>query len=203
MTGVKGQVQARGVERRRAIVDAATELFSRSGYHDTSLADIARRVGIARSAIVHHFGSKEQLLVAVLRAIDRRTLAQIGTGDTPTTRDAFLRWADVARWCEGEGRDLTLLTVRMETENVLGSDLAREHFAARDRSIHALLVMMLRAGIRRGDLQGDIDIEAKAAEMLAFGSGAAFTWLKNPDQVSLTDLHTTYFEGQYALLAAS
>lgn len=202
MTGVKGQVQARGVERRRAIVEAATELFARSGYHDTSLADIAQEVGIARSAIAHHFGSKDQLLVTVLRAIDRRALARIGSGDTPTTRDAFLRWADVARWCEGEGRAVTLLSVRMETENVLGSDLARAHFAARDRSIHHLLATMLRDGIRRNDLRADIDVEAKAAEMLAFGAGAAFTWLKDPDRVSLGDLHTAYFTGQYALLAA-
>lgn len=203
MTGVKGQVQARGVERRRAIVEAATELFARSGYHDTSLADIARTVGIARSAIAHHFGSKDQLLVTVLRAIDRRALAQIGSGDTRTTRDAFQRWADVARWCEGEGRAITLLSVRMETENVLGSDLARAHFAARDRSIHHLLVTMLRDGIRRNDLRADIDVEAKAAEMLAFGAGAAFTWLKDPDQVSLGDLHTGYFTGQYTLLSTS
>lgn len=201
MTGVKGQVQARGVERRRAIVDAATELFARFGYHDTSLADIARDVGIARSAIAHHFKSKDQLLVTVLRAIDRQALAQIGSGDTPTTREAFLRWADVALWCEGEGRAITLLSVRMETENVLGSDLARAHFATRDRSIHHLLVTMLRDGIRRDDLRADIDVEAKAAEMLAFGAGAAFTWLKDPDKVSLSDLHTAYFTGQYTLLA--
>jgi hypothetical protein len=122
-------------------------------------------------------GGKDQLLVTVLRAIDRRALAQIGSDDTPTTRDAFLRWADVARWCEGEGRAITLLSVRMETENVLGSDLARDHFAARDRSIHRLLVTMLRDGIRRNDLRADIDIEAKAAEMLAFRAGRwFFSW---------------------------
>ncbi|WP_031112422.1 helix-turn-helix domain-containing protein, partial [Streptomyces sp. NRRL S-146] len=66
MAGVKGQVQKRGVERRRAMVDAAIELFARQGVRGTGVAAVAERAGATPSALIHHFGSKDGLVRAVL-----------------------------------------------------------------------------------------------------------------------------------------
>ncbi len=51
---------------REAIVKAAGALFARKGYHGTNLGEIARRAGVAKSLIHHHFGSKEGLYLAVV-----------------------------------------------------------------------------------------------------------------------------------------
>jgi TetR/AcrR family transcriptional regulator len=46
---------------RRALVEAAEEIFLEKGFGNTSLSEIARRAGITKSLIHHYFGSKEGL----------------------------------------------------------------------------------------------------------------------------------------------
>ncbi|MEU1472410.1 TetR/AcrR family transcriptional regulator [Streptomyces sp. NPDC005761] len=59
-----------GRARRREILQASTEVFAQDGYRGGSLRDIAGAIGVSPGAILHHFGSKEQLLVAVLEDRD-------------------------------------------------------------------------------------------------------------------------------------
>lgn len=53
-------------EREQLILQATAELLVESGYHDTSLDEIASRVGISKGAIYLHFASKEDLVFALL-----------------------------------------------------------------------------------------------------------------------------------------
>ena len=55
-----------GRARQREILAAATAVFAEGGYRGGSLRDVAKSIGVTPGAILHHFGSKEQLLVAVL-----------------------------------------------------------------------------------------------------------------------------------------
>ncbi|MEL7061990.1 MAG: TetR family transcriptional regulator [Acidobacteriota bacterium] len=50
---------------RAAILDAAEELFVDFGPNSTSLSQLARRAGVTKSLIHHHFGSKEELFAEV------------------------------------------------------------------------------------------------------------------------------------------
>jgi AcrR family transcriptional regulator len=50
------------------LLDAAIELFARHGFHGTSIRDIAQRAGANVAAGHYHYGSKEGLYLAVLRA---------------------------------------------------------------------------------------------------------------------------------------
>ena len=52
---------------RRRILDAAAYLFRRKGYAATSLRDIAGRSHMISGSIYYHFGSKEEILDAVLQ----------------------------------------------------------------------------------------------------------------------------------------
>lgn len=51
---------------RADVLHAAVELFIEQGYDATSVADVARRLGLAKSALYHHFDSKEELLAIAL-----------------------------------------------------------------------------------------------------------------------------------------
>lgn len=44
----------------------AVRLFNEQGYDATSVADLAARLGVTKSALYHHFSSKEELLVVAL-----------------------------------------------------------------------------------------------------------------------------------------
>ncbi|MEM1204525.1 MAG: TetR/AcrR family transcriptional regulator [Acidobacteriota bacterium] len=52
---------------RKAILDAGEELFVRNGPIGTSLSQIAKKAGVTKSLIHHHFGSKEELWQGVQR----------------------------------------------------------------------------------------------------------------------------------------
>jgi len=54
-------------ERRAQILDAAEELFRDEAYEEVSLERIAERAGITRGLINHHFGTRRDLYVEVVR----------------------------------------------------------------------------------------------------------------------------------------
>ncbi|MFI0423702.1 TetR/AcrR family transcriptional regulator [Spongiactinospora sp. 9N601] len=52
--------------RREMLIDAALDLFHRSGYRNTSTTDVGAAAGISGPAVYRHFANKEDLLTAVL-----------------------------------------------------------------------------------------------------------------------------------------
>jgi len=70
-------------ERRReltrtALVEAASEVFARRGFHAASLDEIAEAAGFTRGAIYSNFGGKEDLLIAALDLHTERQLDAFG-----------------------------------------------------------------------------------------------------------------------------
>jgi AcrR family transcriptional regulator len=51
---------------REALIDAAGEVFARKGFYGAAMEEIAEAAGFTRGAIYSNFGSKEELLLAVL-----------------------------------------------------------------------------------------------------------------------------------------
>ena len=75
---------------REDIVQAATHVFSTSGYHGASMADIAIAVGMRKASLYHHVQRKEDLLIAIHQTlvddlIDRTQRALVSTS-TPSER---------------------------------------------------------------------------------------------------------------------
>ncbi|MFA4927117.1 MAG: TetR/AcrR family transcriptional regulator [Patulibacter sp.] len=57
---------------RDDIVQAATRIFSRRGYHGTSMQHIAEELGMRKPSLYHHVSAKEDLLFAIhQRLIDK------------------------------------------------------------------------------------------------------------------------------------
>jgi len=76
--------------RRDQILQGAIATVNEIGYHRASLAEIARRTGVAKSAIVYYFGSKDALLLHVFEhvyiALDAAVEAAVAAETTPTGR---------------------------------------------------------------------------------------------------------------------
>ncbi len=58
----------RGEQTRSAILQAAHDLFTRQGYHGTSMRQIAKTARLALGGLYNHFSSKEQVFEAVFQA---------------------------------------------------------------------------------------------------------------------------------------
>jgi len=86
--------EVRPSERRRkakldAIVDAASELFAREGYENTSMADVASAVDLTPKALYYYYGSKHDLLDHVIG----RGFQYFDAGALAATR---VKWVGVA-----------------------------------------------------------------------------------------------------------
>jgi AcrR family transcriptional regulator len=82
--------QARTAETRRRILAAATAVFGAKGYNKGSLIEIAELAGMTHAGVLHHFGSKDNLLVAVLQYRDAEDVAHLERHQAPTG-DELLR----------------------------------------------------------------------------------------------------------------
>src|SRR5215472_666277 len=61
-----GSSESRAQDSREEILKAATDLFATRGFHETSMAEVARVARVSKALIFWHFKSKEELFVAVL-----------------------------------------------------------------------------------------------------------------------------------------
>jgi AcrR family transcriptional regulator len=197
MAGVKGQVQRRGVERRRAMVDAAIELFARQGVRGTGVAAIAERVGATPSALIHHFGSKDGLVRAVLEEADRRALERLSItqGAEPTLDEAFDWFIRDAEHTAATERDLAALHTTLTAENLEPGSVLHTWFRDRGRALRAHLVSLFTRAAADGSARADVNPAVLAAETAAFIEGAHLLWLLDPEQVDLASVHRSYFEG--------
>ncbi|QFQ97572.1 TetR/AcrR family transcriptional regulator [Streptomyces phaeolivaceus] len=202
MAGVKGQVQKRGVERRRAMVDAAITLFSQQGVRGTGVAAIAERAGVTPSALIHHFGSKDGLVQAVLEEADRRAPARLSaTPDSGPTLDQAFAWLlkDVEHTAADE-RELTALHATLTAENLEPGTALHTWFRDRGRTLRAHLTALFTRAAADGSIRPDLRPGLLAAEVTAFLEGAHLIWLLDPEEVDLTAVCRGYFEGLTARL---
>lgn len=61
------------IEKREHLIDVATELFNRYGYHAVGIDQIIAEAGVAKTTLYRHFKSKEELIVVVLRRLDEQS----------------------------------------------------------------------------------------------------------------------------------
>ena len=184
-------MQARGVERRKAIIDAAAEHF----------ADIAKQAGVTTGGLLHHFGSKEALLVEVIRQRDEDALAAVSSLQHDTVADHFEEWLALATWNEAREPYVALHAVLL-AESLDPAHPAHDYFAARHRWLLELLAEALQRAVASGELRADLDVDTKAREVEAFIEGAGTTWLFDPVPGELHRLYRSFFDGQLEALRA-
>src|SRR3954464_2523883 len=69
---------ARGTDSRRKLLDAAIAHIAGRGISDLSLRELAAAIGTSHRMLIHHFGGREGLWVAVVREVEARQRALLG-----------------------------------------------------------------------------------------------------------------------------
>lgn len=149
---------------RAQVLAIAVALFNEQGYDATSVADVAARLGLTKSALYHHFDSKEQLLAL---ALDEALGGLEGVLELPAARSgsASERLAAVLHGAVEVLVDrlpyvTLLLRVRGNSEV---ERAALERRRAFDHRVTALVEEAQREGLVRDDLDGAV------ATRLVFG----------------------------------
>lgn len=139
------------------ILRAAEGMFSERGYDGVSINAIARRAGVSKANVFHHFASKSALYLAVVRrACDAcgTQVQRLGAEPLPAA-ERLTRFAQQHLANMFEQQQVMRLVLRELLKNPArrGEELARqvigEHFAR--------LVEIVRQGQRAGELRAEID----------------------------------------------
>jgi AcrR family transcriptional regulator len=83
--------------RRNELLDALIDEFASAGIGGRSLRDVGDSIGTSHRMLLHHFGSRDELLVAIVEEVERRQAGML-TDFADDPADAFAAmWADLRR----------------------------------------------------------------------------------------------------------
>jgi len=178
--------QERGVRTEEAILQATLRLLATRGIHGMSLDLLADEVGVAKSSILWHFGSKEELLLRVAE----RVLAEVAQGPARTMlalptleerADAAWRFFGETLRQRPELRRLVLWLIFECVEE-------RPEMRTRLRQLYRSIREMFEAGLR------EVVPDAAQRRRLAIITVATFDgiflqWLLDPEAIDVEALH--------------
>jgi AcrR family transcriptional regulator len=83
--------------RRQQLLDALVDEFAAGGIGDRSLREVAAAVDTSHRMLLHHFASRDEMLLAIVDEVERRQMAMLA--DLPTDpADGFAAmWANLCR----------------------------------------------------------------------------------------------------------
>ncbi len=185
-TPVRGvpRLSARALKRRGEILQAAHEVFTNKGFRNGSLGDIADRVGITHQGILHYFGSKEQLLVEVLRDRDATGRLEFENAEKPQGVDFLQHVLRTVEKNVSETGIVQAYTV-LSAESVTDEHPAQGWFRDRFDELRVDLTDALRAVCGPGDPVPLDQLDRGASALIAVMDGLQVQWLLNPAAVDM------------------
>lgn len=183
---------AKGTRTREALIDAALEHFSRSGYRGAQLASIATSVGVTRSAVLHHFSSKEELLAA---ALDRRDAiaAERLAGHRDNVDSGSLAFSSLLRDTNVHSRGLVQFFTALVGEAVADDHPAHAHVRDRYAATRQMWRDLLEEARQRGEIPGDVDVDRAAPLLIAVMDGLQIQWLYD-ESIDISSLLDSFIE---------
>ena len=188
---------AKSAERRQQIVDEAYRAFATRGYHGTSLREIAAAAGIGLSTLQHHFGGKEDLLVAVLARRDELGGDPDAPGGAGRTTFAGLPFADgIAAQAERNERipGLIALYSVLAAEATDAEHPAHDYFLGRYTTMRETYRTEFAALAEEGRLRDGVDPALAAATVVALWEGIQLQWLYSPERIHAAEALRGYLE---------
>ncbi|MDI3299009.1 MAG: TetR/AcrR family transcriptional regulator [Bacillota bacterium] len=138
--------------RREEIIQVAAELFREKGYRNSTLAEVAARLGVTRPALYHYIRSKEELLTEIYGRVMSRLLGQLeeilarGLDPVETLR------AIIVGHVEFVIRNRAIVTVFFQEKGSLPEEQYRR-IAGQKRRYDALVQAVVERGQRAGLLR--------------------------------------------------
>jgi len=87
--------RAPDLERRQELLDAVVKEVAARGIGDRSLRDVAAAVGTSHRMLLHHFGSRNELLLAIVDEVERRQRALLPELPTEQAAAIAATWANL------------------------------------------------------------------------------------------------------------
>ncbi len=177
----------KGQQTRAAILDAALSLAARKGLEGLSIGAIADTMGMSKSGVFSHFGSREDLQIAVLREYHARFEDEVFTPALAVARGVPRLRALIDRWLRRVSVEIDsgciYISGAVEFDDRPGP--VRDALVAMVQTWQRALERAIRLGVRAGHLRADTDPAQVLFDIhgliLALHHDARF--LRSPDAV--------------------
>jgi AcrR family transcriptional regulator len=158
----------KGEETRDRILDRAWRLASRDGLSGLSIGKLASELGLSKSGLFAHFGSKEELELEVLKAGAERFTEQVlrpafaAPRGVPRLRKVFKNWL---AWVTDPAQPGGCFLLAAATELDDSEGPQRDFLASSQAALMTALAKAARFGVESGELRADLDGEQFAFEL--------------------------------------
>jgi len=173
------------LERRKDILRAALDTFGAKGYNKAPLSEIAEQVNMTHAGILHHFGSKDQLLLEVLRYRDESDVEDLEGHHIPTGLPLFRHLVKTA-FQNAERAGIVQAYAVLSAESVTDEHPAKAFFEIRYKELRREVGEAFEVACAEQGL--DLDearIRRASASVLAVMDGLQVQWLLEPGDVDL------------------
>lgn len=175
------------------IADAAVRRFARHGYHDTTIARIARDVGLTDAGVLYHFPTKADLFWSVVDMFEDlqrdRVLALLGPGGLTAIRN-LAQWGSIME----ERPELLALQVVLGSEAVSEGSELRPYYQQRYEGLRAGIAGLFTQAAAAGDIRADVDSVAEATALIALMDGLRLQYFYSDRAVSIADNLAAYID---------
>jgi|GEM_PF-121181 len=178
------------IQRRQDILRAALQTFGSKGYNKAPLTEIAEQVDMTHAGILHHFGSKDRLLLEVLSYRDQTDVAHLADQHIPDGIELFRHLVRTAILNSGRPGIVQAYAV-LSAESVTDDHPARAFFEGRYATLRAEVRHAFDVVCAEHGITDRARIDDAAAAILAVMDGLQVQWLLSPNDVDLA--RTTEF----------
>ena len=176
--------QSTAVDKREAILKAATQVFARNGFFQSQVADIARAAGVAAGTVYLYFRSKDDLLVSLFDRTMREAIAQ-GRSALEGIADPRERLLRIARLhLERLGRDRDLAVV-FQVELRQSTKFMERFSSTHLRDYIGLIRETIAAGQEAGQFRAGVNPTIAAKVFFGALDEMATNWMLSRRRYSL------------------
>jgi TetR/AcrR family fatty acid metabolism transcriptional regulator len=143
-------------DTRSRIIKAATKLFAENGYQQTTIAEIAKMVGLAEGSIYEHFRGKEEILLTipdvwVIRSIAEFELQLLGIKGAINKLRKFLWW--YIHYIESEPMTAKVVFLSLKTN----PNFMQTEAYTNVKTFYSYLIQIFEEGRENGGLMQDLN----------------------------------------------
>jgi len=175
------------------ILEAAKKFFAEKGFHQTTIVDISKSIGLSEAALYEYFKGKEDLLLEIPRQWVSDLLEDLenhlfGIKGAENRLRKYLWW--YLKRIELSPMDAKIVYLDLKTN----SNFLKTEVYADVRTLYSYPVTIISDGIKNGEIRADLDPKAARDIFVSTMDHMITRWLLNDMSYSLFENVETIFE---------
>jgi AcrR family transcriptional regulator len=180
-------------QRKEQVIHEAFHFFGQYGFHGAKLSDIAKAAGVTEPGLLHHFPSKEHLLMEVLAERDRLDRERFDPAMHEKEGVSLISLQELVEHNETVPGLVQLFTV-LVAESIDEQHPGHDFFKRRYQDLRDQTIDVLKKAQARHEIRNDIPAKDLVIMLFAMMDGLQIQWLYEAEKVDMARLFGQFLE---------